>query len=95
MVREENGPTTLRKNSREYLGIKSQDTCTLFSNSSRKNVITFIYTYAMTGVDTVCVQHCFADNHYGASRLQNWAEGQAGLQYPIPFTTVTDPGMDT
>lgn len=49
----------------------------------------------MTGVDTVYVQHCFADNHYGPSRLQKWAEGQAGLQYPIPFTTVTDPGMDT
>lgn len=49
----------------------------------------------MTGVDTVYVQHCFAENHYGASRLQKWAEGQAGLQYPIPFTTVTDLGMDT
>lgn len=49
----------------------------------------------MTKVDPVCVLHFFADNHYGPSRLQEWAEGQAGLWYPIPFTTVIDPGMDT
>lgn len=44
------------------------------------NIISIlINTYSMTKVDPVRVLHFFADNHYGPSRLQEWAEGQAGL----------------